>query len=142
MFQLKIVIRLAICSAMLTFLSGEASPQVTDSKLRIRLFDSETGFPVPVPLLHTNMTFAEAVTHRAGEIDVNPGRERGVLILSAPGYPELKLSLNMRAAMPAIQVYTSKCSEPIRQSAVARTCEAYFVWCGGISERRRHRTPA
>src|SRR5258708_6404413 len=105
MFHLKIVLRVAICSAMLTTLLVQTSPQGTDSKLRIRLFDSETGFPVPVPLLHSNMAFAETETHRAGETDVNAGRERRVLMLSAPGYPELKLSLNMGAATRAIQVY-------------------------------------
>jgi hypothetical protein len=75
---------------MLTTLPGQTSPQGTDGKLRIRLFDSETGFPVPVPVLHSNMAFVETETHSAGEIDVNAGKEHRVLMLSGPGYPELK----------------------------------------------------
>jgi Stage II sporulation protein/Carboxypeptidase regulatory-like domain len=105
MFQLKVALPVAICSVMLIALPVPTSPQGTDHELLVRLFDSETGFPVPVPVLHSNMAFVETEAHRAGEILLNAVKERGVLTLSAPGYPELRLTLGAAAATPAIQVY-------------------------------------
>jgi hypothetical protein len=96
--------------------SGQELPT---GKLRVRAFDSETGFPVSVGSMKLNMVFSQPPTSRAGEIEAQVGVGSRALELSVPGYQSLRVTVDLRSKERGIVVYLSPLRIPPQFEAPA-----------------------
>jgi hypothetical protein len=105
--------RFALFLGLLGVLTAQGvSEGASAGKLRVRVFDSETGFPVPVARMASNMSFVPATSNRAGEIEIDVAEGMKEFQLSVPGYTPLNVIVNLTSATREIQVYITPNNVP------------------------------